>query len=61
MHQASKQVKEKGVFWKLLTAKPESPLFMTTISEFSETLYHLLTTTADELAKKQDSSSGSAK
>jgi hypothetical protein len=31
---------------------------MTTIPELRETLYHLLTTTADELAKKQDSSSG---
>jgi hypothetical protein len=34
---------------------------MTTIPELSETLYPLLTTTADELAKKRDSSSGSDK
>jgi hypothetical protein len=55
------QVKEKRVIWKLVTAKPESPLLMTTIPELSERLYHLLTTTANEVAKKQGSSSGSAK
>jgi hypothetical protein len=46
---------------KLLTAKQESPSSMTTITELSANLQHLLREEANELAKKQALSNDNAK
>jgi hypothetical protein len=54
------QVKGKG---NLVASqdKQESPFPMTTITELSETMQTLLTTTANEVGKKQGLSSGNGK
>ena len=54
------QVKEKGILRVRQNTKGyASP--MTTIPELAETMQQLLTTTADEVAKKRALSKGSAK
>ena len=54
------QDKEKG---NLVASnrKQESPIPMTTITELSQTLQTLLSSKADEVAKKQDLSDGNGK
>jgi len=55
------QDKEKGIVLKLLTVNKKVPFPMTTIAELSETMQALLTTTANELAKKAGLSSDNGK
>lgn len=55
------QVKEKGVSLLLLRTNKKAPFPMTTITELSDVLQTLLTTTANTVAKKQVLSSGSEK
>lgn len=54
------QDKEKGIL-AASHNQQESPIPMTTITELSQTLQTLLSSKADEVAKKQDLSDGNGK